>query len=90
MMAAGKVFLAFLLICAVLSAQTASFAIDHHSHSSQHCCRLCHAGPLSLVQPAASSAVAPSLSVVWLESASGLDSLHTVSLAAGGSRAPPV
>jgi len=88
--AVGRVLFALLLLCAVVCAQSASFASDYsHRHSSQHCCSLCHAGPLPLIQPAAVSSIAPVLSMAWLEWSLGLDAPHQVLLAAGFSRAPP-
>jgi hypothetical protein len=88
--ATPKVLIVLFLVCAVVCAQGASFASGHsHRHSSQHCCSLCHAGPLPLIQPAAASVVAPVLSMAWLEWSSGLDAPRLVLLAAGYSRAPP-
>ncbi len=87
---AGRALFVLLLLCSVLCAQSASFASEHsHPHSSQHCCSLCHAGPLPLIQAATASAFAPALSMAWLEWSSGLDAPHQVLLAAGYSRAPP-
>ena len=41
-----------LFLCALICAQSASFASEHsHQHSSQHCLRVCHVGPLPLLQP---------------------------------------
>jgi hypothetical protein len=88
--AAGRILFVLLLLCAVVCAQSASLASDYsHRHSSQHCCGLCHAGPLPLIQPTAVSAIAPVLSMAWLEWSLGLDAPHQVLLAAGYSRAPP-
>lgn len=88
--AAGRVLLVLLLLCAVVSAQSVSLVSEHlHQHSSHHCCLLCHAGPLPLIQPAVTTAFAPVLSMAWLEWSAGLNAPHQVWLAAGDSRAPP-
>jgi hypothetical protein len=88
--AAGRVPLVLLLLCAVVCAQAASLASEHfHQHASQHCCGLCHAGPLPLIQPSVTTALAPTLSVAWIEWSGSLDAPHQVLFAAGYSRAPP-
>jgi hypothetical protein len=88
--AARRLIYLLLLLSALVFAQTTSLASEHlHQHSSQHCCGLCHSGPLPFVQPAIAANVAPMLSVAWLENSSGLDTPHEVILTAGSSRAPP-
>ena len=80
-----------LVMCAVVCAQTASFISGHsHQRVSQHCCGLCHAGPLPFLQPVNQAAVAPSVAVAWLGWSFNSDTPHEVLLAAGSSRAPPV
>jgi hypothetical protein len=79
-----------LLLCAVMCAQTASLASEHaHECSSQHCCALCHAGPLPFVQPVIAAEFLPLLQVVWLQSSFDAGSAHEVLPAVGSSRAPP-
>src|SRR5436189_4155810 len=88
--AARRTLFLLLLLCAVVIAQTSSLASEHlHQHSSQHCCGLCHTGPLPFIQASVSSATAPAVSVSWLESASARDITHEAPITAGGSRAPP-
>ena len=88
--AAGKVLFVLVLLCAVVCAQSVSLASEHfHQHSTQHCCGLCHAGPLPLIQPTVTAAFAPVLSMAWMEWSTGLDAPHQILLAAGYSRAPP-
>jgi hypothetical protein len=86
-----RVSLVALFLCAMVCAQAASLASEYwHHHSSQHCCLLCHIGPLPLLQSNVSAAaVAPVLSTVWLERSSGVETPHEVLRAAGDSRAPP-
>jgi len=86
---AGKL-LVLLVLSAMVGAQGVSLAAGQsHQHASQHCCTLCHIGPLPFLQPAVSTALAPALSMAWLESPSGLDAPREVRLVTGFSRAPP-
>jgi len=80
----------FLLLCAVVCAQTASLTSEHaHECFSQHCCGLCHAGPLPFVQPVIAAGFLPVLQVVWLERSFDAGSAHEALPASGSSRAPP-
>jgi hypothetical protein len=80
------VFLLSVMVCG----QAAALASEHeYHHSSQHCCSLCHVGPLPLLQPAVSAAMVPAVSTVWLAWSAGADTPHDVLLSAGSSRAPP-
>ncbi len=80
-----------LLIGALLCAQAVSLASEHsHTHSTQHCCTLCHSGPLPFIQPAITAGLMPTTSIAWLEWSSGLDALHEFLLASNSSRAPPL
>jgi hypothetical protein len=79
-----------LLLCAVICAQATSLASERaHGSFSQHCCGLCHAGPLPFAQPVIAAGVLPVLRVVWLERSFEPSSTHEVLLVAGSSRAPP-
>ena len=63
-----KGVLILLLACAVVCAQAMSFVSQQsHHNGSEHCCALCHAGPLPFLQPVVAAACAPALSVAWLE-----------------------
>jgi hypothetical protein len=56
-----------LVLCAVICAQTVSLAQVHsHQHSYQHCCGLCHAGPLAFVPMSMGFAALQSEAVCWL------------------------
>ncbi|MCX6633405.1 MAG: hypothetical protein NTW28_37900 [Candidatus Solibacter sp.] len=82
--------LVLLFLCALICAQTASFASEHsHQHSPEHCCGLCHAGPLPLLQPVTSAGFAPIVAVAWLSWSRDFDTPHEALLTAGSSRAPP-
>jgi hypothetical protein len=88
--AAATVSLLLLLLCAMLSAQTASIACEpFHQHSSQHCCGLCHAGPLHFVQPSITAAIAPVFAPAWLEVQDRSGAPRELLFTAGSSRAPP-
>jgi hypothetical protein len=79
-----------LLLCAVMGAQAASLASERaHECFSQHCCGVCHAGPLPFVQPVIAAEFLPVLQEVWLECSFEPGSAREVLRAAGSSRAPP-
>ena len=86
----AKVAVVALLLCATVAGQTGSLlAASEHKESEQHCCLLCHMGPLPLVQAAAPVAPTPLLAVAWLEPVPVFESAHDVALTARSSRAPP-
>ena len=89
--AARRFVTLLLLLCALVFAQTTSLASEHlHQHSSQqHCCGLCHIGPLPFLQPAISASVSPQLTVLWIAGFLESASPHEVLLSDGSSRAPP-
>jgi hypothetical protein len=78
-----------LFLCALICAQTASFASEHSHNRSEHCCGLCHIGPLPLLEPVTSAGFTPILAVAWLSRSGDFDSPHEAPPATGSSRAPP-
>jgi hypothetical protein len=79
-----------LLLCGTVAAQSHALDAAHETHqANQHCCLLCHFGPLPLVQAASLAAPAPLLSVAWLEPNPGFEPTRDVLLATSSSRAPP-
>ena len=85
-----RLVVVLLLLCATVAAQSEALAAAHEAHqATQHCCLLCHVGPLPLVQAAAPAAPAPLLSVAWLEPDPGFESTHDILLTTSSSRAPP-
>ena len=85
--ARGALFV--LLLCAVVWAQVISFASEHsHQHSTQHCCGLCHTGPLPWIQTAL-AVVEPEHPKVWLEPANAGNRPRDFAPVARQSRAPP-
>ena len=82
--------LVLFLLAATVCAQTHAFAFEHQHHSSEHCCLLCHVGPLPLLPSSVSvAAVAPVLSTVWLAWSDGVEAPRETLLSAASSRAPP-
>ena len=87
---AAGISLLVLLLCAVVCAQASSLACDFHQHSgSQHCCGLCHTGPLPLIQPSLSTGIVPAFASVWLDRQDRPGAPRDALLTAGSSRAPP-
>jgi hypothetical protein len=85
-----SVCFALLLMLAVVCAQTAWLSTDcGHEHSSQHCCGLCHAGPMTFVAQAIFSSAAPVAPVEWVATNLGVDVPPQAFCGSGSSRAPP-
>ena len=79
-----------LLVCLFLAAQSAGLVSANEQHHSQdHCCLLCHVGPLPFVSTNVASMITPAFSVVWLAVAPELIPTHDVLPAPCSSRAPP-
>jgi uncharacterized membrane protein len=85
----ARSLLVLVLLYAMVCAQTALLSSEHSHNSSQHCCGLCHVGPIPFLQPVVAAVLAPIVALAWLASASDRDSPHEVLLTAGSSRAPP-
>jgi hypothetical protein len=78
------------LLCAMLSAQSASLLSEElHRHPSQHCCGLCHTGPLPFVKPTVMATLAPVLSVLWIAPVADLCASLGEILSSSDTRAPP-
>jgi hypothetical protein len=85
-----KALFIVLLLCVTGVAQYGAMLAEPESHhASDHCCRLCHAGPLQFLQSSASAGLAPFFEVAWLAPAVELAPLHDVRLSASAARAPP-
>src|SRR5262252_2285854 len=90
MAAVRRVLCVALVLCAVICAQTVSLAQEHsHQHSAQHCCGLCHTGPLPFMPTSVGMAALEPSSVCWFTAAEdgggALDNIHSIE----SSRAPP-
>lgn len=86
----GRYRFVLLLLCLLVVAQSAAFAsVNEQHHSQDHCCLLCHVGPLPFLHTNVSAVVIPVLSMVWLEPVSDFIATHDVLLSTSSSRAPP-
>jgi hypothetical protein len=86
---AGRWFV-WLALFLVLVAQSAAFeSANQQHHSEDHCCLLCHVGPLPFLNTSVSALAMPVFCMVWLESAPDFIPTHEVLLAASSSRGPP-
>jgi len=86
----SRVAMIVLLLCAVFAQASAFESEREHHDSSQHCCLLCHLGPLPFVQAAIGSAAEPPVAIAWLPSLAQQEGKHEVLLREDSSRAPPV
>jgi hypothetical protein len=85
-----RVLLVLFLLCSTVYAQSSALDLENgHHHSPEHCCTLCHIGPLPFLHGVASAYVPPVLSVVWVAAAAQLDLACQVLLSNDSSRAPP-
>jgi hypothetical protein len=79
-----------LLLCLVLVAQSAAFAsVNEQHHAQDHCCTLCHVGPLPFLHTNVPAFLAPSFTMVWFESTPDFVAVHNVLFSTSPSRAPP-
>jgi len=86
----SRLLLTLFVLCVTLAAQSASFAAEQETHhSSQHCCGLCHIGPLPVLPAAIAAVVAPAVSPVWLAATDSADGVREVLASSSASRAPP-
>ncbi|HKE25473.1 MAG TPA: hypothetical protein VKB88_24105 [Bryobacteraceae bacterium] len=85
-----RALLVLCILCLVVWAQSSALALQHSEHhSSEHCCLLCHAGPLPFLQTTVAISLAPVLPVAWFASAIEVADTHDVLIATSCSRAPP-
>jgi hypothetical protein len=85
-----KALFIVLLLCVTSAAQIAALASEQETHhGSDHCCRLCHIGPIPILPAAAAAVIAPIFSAVWVAPSSGPGAPREVLLPSAPSRAPP-
>jgi hypothetical protein len=85
-----RAFLVLLLLCVTVLAQSSALAAQSETHhSTDHCCLLCHVGPLAMLQTSVTVSVAPVFQMVWMTAAADFQPTHDVLLNASSSRAPP-
>ena len=77
-------------LCLAVWAQSSALALEHQAHhASQHCCLLCHAGPLPFLKTTVGLAAAPALRMAWFALTVEFDGDHDVLIFTRLSRAPP-
>ena len=82
--------LVLLLLCVIVSAQAAALSSQFEQHgASDHCCLLCHVGPLALLTPSVPVALAPVAPAGWRAASPVSDIAREMPLTASSSRAPP-
>ena len=82
--------LILLLLCGIVFAQAAALASQFDQHGpSDHCCLLCHLGPLALLPPSIPVALAPAAPAGWRAASPVAELAREMPLAASSSRAPP-
>ena len=85
-----KALFIVLLLCVTGVAQFGALVSEPETHhASDHCCRLCHIGPIPILPSAAVAIVAPIFSAVWVAPSSAPGAPREVLLASAPSRAPP-
>ncbi|SPE33128.1 conserved exported hypothetical protein [Candidatus Sulfopaludibacter sp. SbA6] len=85
-----RLLVVLLLLCVVVSVQSAALSAESKSHQpTDHCCLLCHVGPLPFLQTSVSAALAPVFQVVWLAPPAHSEPTLDAPPVPGSSRAPP-
>jgi len=85
-----RAWLVLALLCLVIWGQSSALVFQHHQHrATDHCCLLCHAGPLPLLQATLSTAATPALWAAWLAPAPQFDGAYDALISTSSSRAPP-
>ncbi len=79
-----------LLACLTLLGQSlAMVSQDESHHGPDHCCLLCHVGPLPFVETTVTARITPVFLVVWLAPAADFEPTRPAPLLAISSRGPP-
>ena len=85
-----RLLVVLLLLCATMLAQSAALSAQSESHHSpDHCCLLCHVGPLPFLQTNVSVMLSPDFQVVWLAPPAQFETPSDIRLVPSPSRAPP-
>jgi hypothetical protein len=86
----GRALLVLLLVCLTLLGQSLALASQEESHHApDHCCLLCHVGPLPFLQTTVTAAMAAVFLAIWLAPTLDCERAHQVLLSAISSRGPP-
>jgi hypothetical protein len=85
-----RLLVVLLLLCVMVLAQSSAVSAERESHHSpDHCCLLCHVGPMPFLQTSVPVTIAPAVHVEWLAPNPEFESVHDVLLATSYSRGPP-
>ena len=85
-----RLLVVVLLLCATVAMQSASLSEQTRSHqSTDHCCLLCHVGPLPFLQTRVSAVLAPVFQVVWMAAPPRVETVADERIVPSPSRAPP-
>jgi len=84
-----RAFLILLVLVGTVSSQTASLSSQHSHERVSHCCGVCHAGHLSLLQAAECFAFIPPALLAWHRPAQQATVALEPRLILDLSRAPP-
>ena len=85
-----RLVVVLLLLCVTMLAQSSALSAQDQPHRSpDHCCLLCHVGPLPFLQTSVSATLAPVFQVVWLAPLPYFETTSDVRLVPSPSRAPP-
>ena len=87
---AAKLVLVLLIAYGTISSQAAWLTPEHsHRGEPEHCCGICHAGHLQLVEPAAVIQVLAPARIDWLQSFEESQHQPDALVVLSQSRAPP-
>ena len=85
-----RLWIILLLLCVTVLAQSSALSAQSESHhAADHCCLLCHVGPLPFLQTSVSATLAPVFQVVWLAPPASVEITPDVLILPSASRAPP-
>jgi hypothetical protein len=85
-----RLLVVLLLLCATMLAQSSALSAQSESHHSpDHCCLLCHVGPLPFLQASVTAVLAPVFRVVWLAPPAHFETNSDIRVVPSPSRAPP-
>lgn len=86
-----KLVIPLLLLCVMALTQVSALSAQNESHRpGEHCCLLCHAGPMQLLEARVLMPRAPVFQVEWLPSHVSFESCSDFRLVRRPSRAPPI
>ena len=85
-----RLWIVLLLLCVTVLAQSTALSAESESHhAADHCCLLCHVGPLPFLQTSVSATLAPVFRVVWPAPPVRVERPSDVLVVPRASRAPP-